>query len=91
MSNPQSTDTQDELDNILRTLIIDCQYDWTPESFDPSGVRMAAKKQIVALINSQALKLLDRLAEKRSILTVPEFNEKCIPVSALQEERKRYE
>lgn len=104
--NPQSTDTQDELSVILKSELVSElreYYQQYPDvDFnDVSGYIAGyfARPQTKHLINSQALKLLDRIESKGRSITDLELLEyqsddtdfEAIPLSALQEERKRYE
>lgn len=84
MSDPQSTDTQDELVELFAEIA---------RSYDERTVWQVHSK-VKTLINSQALKLLDRLESSiRKGMTASGNNTEYMwhnTTSAIQEERKRY-
>lgn len=80
--NPQSTDTQDELRDDIISIMRNSELDIVDDA-----------DAIIHLLNSEVLKLLDRL-EGQSVLETyrDRGGKRCavIPRVALQEERKRY-
>lgn len=98
-SNPQSTDTQDELIELIREINVFRQSPRTQEELVKHNKGTAAIK---ALVKAEALKLLDRLESssrqfyEKKLDYAPDgdphkVEARAVPLSALQEERKRYE
>jgi len=87
-----SKDVQDDLKLAICKI-----FSVFPEELEynlPGGIGTKKMEDLLALINSQALELLDRLEDKSErmretrILDAPEV--RAIPLSAIQEETKRY-
>lgn len=58
----------------------------TPRSEFHLDLDRVAVQKIKALITTEQLAILERLLEKRSLLTDPQYGEKVVPISAIQQQ-----